>query len=149
MTETTSKTLAQAEAEPWHEITLQRTKSGWHWSLKTYASFDDNQGKTTDSSKPYRSAASAAAAAEAEIKEPGRALRIAREALAAMRNTPRPTPRRRVRYEIRGDDGAFRPLERQGRRFMATMAPGTTEEWKSLREAAAAHTVRRIAERRT
>lgn len=146
MTETTSKTLAQAEAEPWHEITLQRTKTGWHWSLTTYASFDDNQGKTTDSSKPYRSAAGAAAAAEAEIKEPGRALRIAREALAAMRH---PTPRRRVRYEIQGDDGGFRPLERQGRRFVATMAPGTTEEWQSLREAAAAHTVRRIAERRT
>ena len=141
MTDTNRKTLAQAEAEPWHEITLQRTRQGWHWSLKTYAGFDDTKGEQTDSSATYRSAAGAAAAAEAEIAEPGRALRLAREATQRARKN-------RAIYEIEGDDGVFRLLERQGRGFAATMAPGVTGYWDTLREARADHTVRRRTERR-
>lgn len=144
MHENTAPTLAQTERKPWHEITIQSTARGWMWSLRTYANYDDQEGQLTDGSATYRTARDAAAAAEAEIAEPGRALRIAREALDAMRNPPTlRKPTRRARYEIEGDDGIFRPLTRHGRGFAATMAPGSTGYWNSLREARADHRVRR------
>jgi len=56
------------------------------------------------------------------------------------------TPKRNAmkpRYEIKGHDGRWRALERDGRKFRAELEPGTTGEWDSLRDARAGHAVRR------
>lgn len=60
------------------EIALQNTAAGWHWSVA-----DTSTGTAkliADSFTPSRNAADAAAEAEAEIAEPGRAARMYRAA---------------------------------------------------------------------
>lgn len=58
---------------------------------------------------------------------------------------PRRTPVQNLpKYEVQGDDGIFRRLERDGRKFRATMAPGCTGFWDSLREVREDHVVRRL-----
>lgn len=61
-----------------HEIFLQNTNGRWSWSLMEVG--DLGAATVADGFSDHATAAEAAAEAEAEIKEPGRALRLARVA---------------------------------------------------------------------
>jgi hypothetical protein len=49
----------------------------------------------------------------------------------ARKRTTKPRPQ----YEVVGDDGRARPVERSGRTFRAVVAPGVTAPWASLKQA--------------
>lgn len=60
-----------------HEIFLQNTNGRWSWSLLETVNDGPCSRTIADGFSDHATAAEAAAEAEAEIKEPGRALRLA------------------------------------------------------------------------
>lgn len=62
-------------------------------------------------------------------------LRILEGALASFFGAPRRKRAPLPQYDVKGDDGRWRPVDRIGRKFQAQVAPGTTACWDSLRQA--------------